>query len=30
MLAHAREHYDLEQNAARLMNVYRQLANRAA
>ena len=30
MLAHVREHYDLEQNAARLMDVYRRLANRAA
>ena len=30
MLAHAREHYDLEQNAARLMDVYRRLASRAA
>jgi teichuronic acid biosynthesis glycosyltransferase TuaC len=30
MLAHVREHYDLEQNAGRLMNVYRRLANRAA
>ena len=30
MLAHVRGHYDLEQNAARLMDVYRRLANRAA
>jgi teichuronic acid biosynthesis glycosyltransferase TuaC len=30
MLAHVREHYDLEQNAGRLMDVYRRLANRAA
>ena len=27
MLVHAREHYDLESNAARLVNAYRRLAN---
>jgi teichuronic acid biosynthesis glycosyltransferase TuaC len=30
MLAHVREHYDLESNAARLIDVYRGLAPRAA
>lgn len=29
MLAHVREHYDLESNAARLIDIYRRLANEA-